>query len=740
MSITKLSSNGLNISHQNLGWVGAFLFSFAANTFAGQVNLAWDASGGPVAGYRVYYGTTSRTANNNTYASNQSVGNATTATLNLADGSTYYFAVKAYDSAGAESGFSNEVTKTLAMAAPTASFSADKTSGISPVTINFTDNSTGNITSRSWSFGDGTTSTVQNPAKTYSKAGTYTVKLTATGPGGSTTSTKTISVSAPTVAAPVSTFAATPISGTAPLLVTLTDTSTGTVTGRLWDLGDGTTSTAQSVAKTYNSAGTYTVKLTVTNASGSSTTTKTISATATTPAANFTASSSTGVAPLTTTFNNTSTGTVLSYAWNFGDPTSQSNTSTAQNPSHTYQKAGTYTVTLVATGPNGTTPSTKTQTVTVKAATTATASGLVAAYNFEEGYGATVVDASGKGNHGVTRGTMRVAKGKFGQAASFDGIDDWITVNDSATLDLTTGMTLEAWVYPTETMSGWRTIVNKEQPNGFGAAYYLAANSDLNQPEAAIYTTQWNKLYGGPVVGANRWTHLAGTYDGSTLRLYVNGAQVSSQPLTGGIDVTTGALRIGGNAYWGEFFKGYIDEVRIYNRPLNVSEIVTDMNTSIASSSPAKLLVGQKTLGTTSYSISKGTAAAFQMTATSTGMVNNITVYVDQNSSPTRLAAGIYADNNGHPGQLLKGYDDISAAKIGTWNVIYLPGIEIVAGTKYWIAVLNPDGLLNLRTDSAKGVQPSETSQATTLTALPNSWTTGTISTNGIMSGYGAGY
>lgn len=740
MSITKLSLNELNISRQGLGWLGAFLFSFTANAVAGQVNLAWEPSSGPVAGYRVYYGNTSRTVNNNTYAYNQSAGNATTATLSLADGKTYYFSVKAYDSAGTESDFSNEVTQTLTAAVPSAGFSADKTSGTAPVTINFTDNSTGNITSRSWNFGDGTTSTAQNPSKTYSNAGIYTVKLTATGPGGSATSTKTISVNAPTVAAPVSNFAATPTSGTAPLLVTLTDTSTGTVSSRSWDLGDGTTSSAQSVAKTYNSAGTYTVKLTVTNAGGSSTTTKTISATATTPAANFTASSSTGVAPLTTAFTNTSTGTILSYAWNFGDPNSQSNTSTAQNPSHTYLNAGTYTVTLSATGPNGTTPSTKTQTITVKAATATTSNGLVAAYNFEEGYGATVVDASGKGNHGVTRGTIRVSKGKFGQAASFDGIDDWITVNDSATLDLTTGMTLEAWVYPTATMSGWRTLINKEQPNGFGAAYYLAANSDLNQPEAAIYTSAWNKLYGGPVVSANQWTHLAGTYDGSTLRLYVNGTQVSSQPRTGSIDVTTGVLRIGGNDFWGEFFKGYIDEVRIYNRALNASEIATDMNTSVASSSPAKPLLGDKTLGSTSYSIAKGTAAAFQTTATSTGMINNITVYVDQNSSPTRLVAGVYADNNGHPGQLLKGFDDIGAAKIGAWNAIRIPGIEITAGKKYWIAVLSPNGLLNIRTNSANGAQPTETSQITALTSLPNLWATGTISTSGTLSGYGAGY
>ena len=738
MSITTSAPTRFNSVRHMPGGLSLALFLITTNVFAGQASLTWDPSSGPAAGYRVYYGTASKT-----YSVNTNAGTATTATIdNLSDGATYYFAVKAYDSAGVESAFSNEVTKTLTVAAPSASFTADKTSGAAPVTVNFTDGSTGNITSRTWNFGDGTTSTAQNPAKTYSTAGTYTVTLNATGPGGSATATKTISVTTPVAAAPVASMSATPISGTAPLLVTLKDTSTGTVASRSWDLGDGTTSTAQSVAKTYNSAGTYTVKLTVTNASGSSTTTKTISASATAPAASFTASPSTGVAPLATTFANTSTGTVLSYAWNFGDAASQSNTSTAQSPSHTYANAGTYTVTLTATGPTGTTPSTKTQTITVNAATSTGSNGLVAAYNFEEGYGATMVDASGKGNHGTTRGTIRVAKGKFGQAASFDGIDDWITVNDSNTLDLTTGMTLEAWVYPTAAMTGtgWQTVVNKEQPSGFGAAYYLAANSDLNQPEAAVYTTDWRKLYGGPAVSANQWTHLAATYDGSTLKLYVNGAQVSSQPQTGGIDVTNGVLRIGGSATWGEFFKGYIDEVRIYNRALSASELATDMKTPIATSSPAKVLLGEKAIGSASYSVSKGMAAAFQATAASTGSISNLTIYVDKTSTATRLIAGVYTDNNGHPGKLITGWDD-TWIKVSGWNEVRLPVVPVAAGTKYWIAVLNPNGgLLNILNNTGGNTQPSETNQSVTLSELPSLWVTGTISTNGLLSGYGAGY
>ena len=66
----------------------------------------------------------------------------------------------------------------------------------------------------------------------------------------------------------------------------------------------------------------------------------------------------------------------------------------------------------------------------------------------------------------------------------------------------------------------------------------------------------------------NVWSHLAATYDGATLRLFVNGAQAASQAFTGSIATSTGVLRIGGNGVWGEYFQGRIDEVRIYNRAL----------------------------------------------------------------------------------------------------------------------------------------------------------------------------
>ena len=84
----------------------------------------------------------------------------------------------------------------------------------------------------------------------------------------------------------------------------------------------------------------------------------------------------------------------------------------------------------------------------------------------------------------------------------------------------------------------------------------------------------------------NVWSHLAATFNGTNLRLYVNGVEVSSAPRFGQIGTSTGALTIGGDALYGQHFAGRIDEVRIFNTARSASEIQTDMNTPIGNPAP----------------------------------------------------------------------------------------------------------------------------------------------------------
>jgi hypothetical protein len=106
--------------------------------------------------------------------------------------------------------------------------------------------------------------------------------------------------------------------------------------------------------------------------------------------------------------------------------------------------------------------------------------GPVASYGFGEGTGSTTGDSTGNGHTGTLSGPTWTAAGKNGNALSFDGVNDWVTVPDKDDLDLATEVTLEAWVYPTTTNSIWRTAVAKEQTGGI--TYALFPNSSVGRP------------------------------------------------------------------------------------------------------------------------------------------------------------------------------------------------------------------------------------------------------------------
>ncbi len=199
-----------------------------------------------------------------------------------------------------------------------------------------------------------------------------------------------------------------------------------------------------------------------------------------------------------------------------------------------------------------------------------TPSGPVGAWGFDEPRGKTVSDSSGTGNAGRISGAVRT-RGRFGGGLSFDGRNDWVTVGDDASLDLTRAMTLEAWVRPAA--RGARSVLVKERGNRLSYGLY-------GRPSAHVFTTAEQALRGSRL-RLGRWSHLAMTWNGRTLRVYVNGAQVAAHALTGEAAGSSGPLRIGGNAIWPEFFKGVIDEVRVYDRALSAGEVARDRDAAI---------------------------------------------------------------------------------------------------------------------------------------------------------------
>jgi hypothetical protein len=220
-----------------------------------------------------------------------------------------------------------------------------------------------------------------------------------------------------------------------------------------------------------------------------------------------------------------------------------------------------------------------TKQVTVSLSVTSPSSGLVAAYGFEEASGTGVSDASGTGNIGTTNGPTRITTGRFGRALSFDGINDWVTIPDASSLDLTNRMTLEAWVYPIALGTPWRTVLLKEQPGNL--VYALYAGDGTPRPSGEVFVGSNLDTHGTTAPALNAWTHLAVTYDGAALRLLVNGTQVSTRAVTGSMPNSTGVLRLGGNNIWPEWFSGRIDEVRVYNRALTATEVQADMTRAV---------------------------------------------------------------------------------------------------------------------------------------------------------------
>jgi len=178
----------------------------------------------------------------------------------------------------------------------------------------------------------------------------------------------TLSESEPTPVPPVANFAASPISGKAPLNVKFTDKSSGSPTSWKWDFGDGTSSTLKNSAHTYNKAGKYTVRLTVKSAAGTNTKTIkdyiTVKTTPVKPVAAFSATPTSGYAPLKVQFTDKSTGSPTSWKWSFGD----GKTSTSKSSAYTYSKAGKYTVSLTVKNAAGSSTKTITNYITVKIA------------------------------------------------------------------------------------------------------------------------------------------------------------------------------------------------------------------------------------------------------------------------------------------------------------------------------------------------------------------------------------
>lgn len=234
-----------------------------------------------------------------------------------------------------------------------ASFTATPLSGCSPLVVTFSDQSTGSPISWRWELGNGVVSTLKNPSATYFNPGTYTVKLVVRNASGSDSILRQQYITI--YGNPSVDFETNDTVGCAPMPVMFSDKSlagSGDISKWDWDFGDGSIASAQQPSHVYTSSGSFNVSLKVTNSFGcTKTVTKNqyIKINEGVKALFNTSSAGLCAAPITVQFNNASAAPAISYTWDFGD----GKTSSATNPSHTYNSNGSYTITLIAASAQG---------------------------------------------------------------------------------------------------------------------------------------------------------------------------------------------------------------------------------------------------------------------------------------------------------------------------------------------------------------------------------------------------
>lgn len=247
-------------------------------------------------------------------------------------------------------------TATPSPSVPVAAFDLSPSQGRPPLNVTFTDRSTGVPSSWLWAFGDGSVSTEQNPTHLYTMEGSRTVTLTVTNQHGSNMTAGYVTVGS----APFAAFSALPRTVAVGKAVSFTDRSLGTPSAWHWEFGDGARSSERDPTHRYLQSGLYTVRLTATYPGTTDVEQKT-DYIRVVPDPNFQADPTFGSPPLTVRFIDLSLGTPTSWTWDFGDNT----TSTQQHPIHVYSAPGTYSVTLTAGSPWGSTSITCTDLVTV---------------------------------------------------------------------------------------------------------------------------------------------------------------------------------------------------------------------------------------------------------------------------------------------------------------------------------------------------------------------------------------
>jgi len=197
---------------------------------------------------------------------------------------------------------------------------------------------------------------------------------------------------------------------------------------------------------------------------------------------------------------------------------------------------------------------------------------MSAQWHSDSGSGSLLFDTKKQYNgtiHGATWET-----GLAGSALSFDGTNDYVSIDDSSDLMFGDKITFEAWVKPAEHKTAKILQKGDWDGHGIGQDIWNGWNAHLHIDEDQQYSLDWGE--GRPSL--NQWYHLVMTYDGSMFRLFVNGVEKDNISISGELKHNTRDIAIASDAGTQKFFEGMIDEMLIYNQALTSTEIIERYN------------------------------------------------------------------------------------------------------------------------------------------------------------------
>ncbi len=215
--------------------------------------------------------------------------------------------------------------------------------------------------------------------------------------------------------------------------------------------------------------------------------------------------------------------------------------------------------------------------------------GLILYLTFDEGTGEKVIDTSGNGNDGDIQAGAKRTVGRFEQGLKLDGQTQFVLIQPNETMDATEAVTMACWINPDKPAAQcwlYYLISKWNYHAGDGRCYFIGL---LDGDGMTFFISSdgtdgaMSRLDGGTIeYGKDKWQHVAGTYDGSEMKIYINGEEVGKLSTKDKIFVDKEGMSIGAGSFGKEAaarFTGVIDEVALYNRALSEGELKKLMET-----------------------------------------------------------------------------------------------------------------------------------------------------------------